>query len=256
MSKRNDLPVADVTETQHLEFAKTLRFVKASAATWHSASLSFVSACFVLMVSSAYDGKKKRSFDDVRDAIREELKETGIKQAQIYRYIGLARTLCTNVVKAHHMGGPINAVLIAKDAQEATAQVGNYIRQVLQAAKMPHTLDGLGAYLGVYARTGQGEAAESDKAKAKGGNRATIGKLAEDKTGAAVIAAAVESGVDRVSMLLKMIDGLTDLADCKTAQKVLTAKVRALGNPPARKPETETPAGDGVVVPMVKEAVA
>lgn len=121
---------------------------KDQAKAWHRSSIAVVASAAVCMIVGAYSPTAKVAYDNTEALLKKEVAEIGIKQAQIYKYIGLARALVSFMVLKHKIGGPLLDVLRARDHDTAMDALVDYLTKA-----RVRSLDSLGVMVGKYKRT-------------------------------------------------------------------------------------------------------
>lgn len=151
-----------------------------ASANWHRDSLRLVAAATVVfVVAFVEDRSSAKVVADLQAAVRER----GLKTAQVYRYLGLARALVTELTSNDHGrttrdGRVLAEVEGAKTPEAATEALLAYFEK-----RKLTSLDKLGVMLGVYKRTPkvavseEGEGADEGNGAAPPRVVATIKKL-------------------------------------------------------------------------------
>lgn len=117
------------------------------AGQWHRASLRMVAMGGVAIIVALYQ-KDKRDMDATLQVLRDKVADTGVKEAQIYRYVGLAKALVQHLATEFALGGPVVEVLRARKPEDAALAILRYME-----TKRVRSLDALGVMVGKYARS-------------------------------------------------------------------------------------------------------
>jgi hypothetical protein len=130
---------------------------KAQAQLWHRQSLAVVASGAVCMIVGAHAPNGNRiEYDGTVAKLKVAVAETGIRQAQIYKYVGLSRAFVSHLFKSFQVtDGPVQGVLQAADHDEAMKVLLDYM-----AKEKLKSLDDLGVFVGKYRRTENGAPAE------------------------------------------------------------------------------------------------
>lgn len=154
---------------------------KKQATNWHRASMSMVASGAVCLIVGAYSPNGNRvEYDAMILRLKQEVAETGIKQAQIYKYIGLSRGLVSNILSRGGVEGEVTqAVLKAKTHDEGMEAILAFL-----AKEKVKSLDGLGVLVGRYKRSEgppeeEHETPEGGEATAATATRATPEAIGE-----------------------------------------------------------------------------
>lgn len=159
-------PVASVHPSE------ALLVFRGRIAEWHQSSISAVAAAAVTMVLTAFakDGRTRATYDETVEALKKQTAERGLKTAQVYKLVGLARGLVKKMAEDHPLGGPVYPV-------------GSPIRDVIDCPTIDEcldvivayykehrikTLDDLGNHVGLYRRSDTPEAPVAPAPAAKG----------------------------------------------------------------------------------------
>lgn len=127
--------------------AEALRGFTTQAHSWHRQSIMLVASGSVCLIVGCYT-EPRVDYDDMLERLREKVAETGIAQAQIYKYTGLCKALVQHIAQEYPVGGPIAEVLLCKRSDDAMSAIVKY----LEKCKVK-SLDSLGVMLGKYQRS-------------------------------------------------------------------------------------------------------
>lgn len=116
------------------------------AKVWHKASLCVLSSAAVCLIVGTYS-EPRTEHDTMTEKLRAKVSEVGVKEAQIYRYLGLAKALVQHIAGEHLIGGPIPDVVNSRKADEAMEIILKYL-----TSKGVRSLDALGVMVGKYGR--------------------------------------------------------------------------------------------------------
>lgn len=136
----------------------------AQAKLWHRSSICMVSSAAVAIIVGTF-AEPKVLADEMVQMLRERVAETGIKEAQIYKYLGLSRALVQHIAADFTVGGPVVDVLQAKTPEDAM----NVIVAFLEKKKV-RSLDALGVLVGKYQRSDRDDDEGSDGSGGENGN--------------------------------------------------------------------------------------
>lgn len=141
---------------QHLSFDDAAKHVIGIAVAQQKATFQLVAGLSVAMIAAAYPGPVKQAdgsyvtpkpvgYDETITKLKADLVPTGLKQAMIYRYIALSRSLCIKLVTTEgKFGGAIGQVLLAKNAKAAVEVIyGHIVGKITEKG----TLDDLRQYV-------------------------------------------------------------------------------------------------------------
>lgn len=117
------------------------------ASQWHRASIRMVAAGTMAIIVALYQ-ENTRDMDATLDVLRDKVADTGVKEAQIYRYVGLSKALVQHIATQFAVGGPVVEVLRARKPEDAIVAVLHYLE-----TKRVRSLDALGVMVGKYARS-------------------------------------------------------------------------------------------------------
>lgn len=117
------------------------------AKVWHKASLCVLSSAAVCLIVGTY-AEPRIEHDTMTEKLRAKVAEVGVKEAQIYRYLGLAKALVQHMATEHLVGGPIPEVVSCRKAEDAMEIIMAYL-----ATKKIRSLDALGVMVGKYGRS-------------------------------------------------------------------------------------------------------
>lgn len=117
----------------------------ARAHTWHRESIAVVSSAAVCLIVGLHASIE---YDVTIEKLKAAVAERGIKEAQIFKYVGLARALVNHISGKFKVGGPMIDVLKADNAEAAM----DVLRTYLSKQKVD-SLDDLGVLVGKYQRT-------------------------------------------------------------------------------------------------------
>lgn len=149
--------------------ADAMAHFKTATAQWQGSSLLLVVSGAICLIAGLYS-QDKVDYETTILKMKAEVALRGIKEAQSYKYIGLARYLVQHLNQKFPVGGPILDVTRAEDWESAAGAIQRY----LEKAKVK-TLDDLGVLLGRYQRTptkprGEVESPSLVPSQAPGGN--------------------------------------------------------------------------------------
>lgn len=123
---------------------KAVGHFRETVATFNRSSLMLLSSAAVCFITGAYSKKDKRDYSETMAELKEVVTEEGLKMAQMYKYIGLARQLVVFLVKQNPLlEGPIHDVLDAKTPKAASQVLVTFLED-----EKVQSLDGVGAFLG------------------------------------------------------------------------------------------------------------
>lgn len=117
------------------------------AGQWHRASIRMVTAGAMAIIVALYQ-ENTRDMDTTLDVLRDKVADTGVKEAQIYRYVGLSKALVQHLATQFAIGGPVVEVLRARKPEDAILALLRYLE-----TKRVRSLDALGVMVGKYARS-------------------------------------------------------------------------------------------------------
>lgn len=144
-------PLVEVDDTPTLAYDRpsAITNFQTASANWHQGSLQLVAAATVVFVVAYVE---ERSSAKVVADLQAAVRERGLKTAQVYRYLGLARALVTELTRNDHGrttrdGRVLAEVEDAKTPEEATDALLAYFEK-----RKLTSLDKLGTMLGVYKR--------------------------------------------------------------------------------------------------------
>lgn len=126
------------------------------AKVWHKASLCVLSSAAVCLIVGTYS-EPRTEHDTMTEKLRAKVSEVGVKEAQIYRYLGLAKALVQHIAGEHLIGGPIPEVVGCRKPDEAMEIVLKYL-----TSKGVRSLDALGVMVGKYGRAEPRDEDEND----------------------------------------------------------------------------------------------
>lgn len=158
-------PLVEVDDTPALAYDRpsAITNFQTASANWHQGSLQLVAAASVVFVVAYVE---ERSSIKVVADLQAAVRERGLKTAQVYRYLGLARALVTELTRndggrTTRDGRVLAEVEDAKTPEEATDVLLAYFEK-----RKLTSLDKLGTMLGVYKRApkaSEREAANADE---------------------------------------------------------------------------------------------
>lgn len=134
-----------------LEFTEAMNGFKATALLWHRSTTAVVASATVCMIVAAHlpNEKDRSNYDATVDKLRKAVAERGLQEAQVHRYIGLARALVTHLTSAKtKAGGPVFDVLACTTHDEAVESIIGYL-----TAHKVKSLDAIGVLVGKYKRS-------------------------------------------------------------------------------------------------------
>lgn len=143
------------------------------ASRWQGASVGLVASCAVCLIV-CLRSKAKVDYSTTVLKLRAEVAENGLKEAMIFKYVGLGRALAEHVDKldADEKGNPIMTVLRATNPDKAV--------EALVAWAQSHgvtSLDTLGVLVGKYRRSPTPEEAAQTTGTREQGRPADVAAL-------------------------------------------------------------------------------
>lgn len=211
------------TSMQHLSFDDCAKHVIGIAAAQQKATFQLVAGLAVAMIAGAYPGPVKQAdgsyvtpkavgYDETITKLKADLVPTGLKQAMIYRYIALSKSLCLKLVTTEgKFGGAIGHVLTAKNAKAAVETIYNHI---VSKVTDKGTLDDLRLYVTKAPANDTGEAKQEGVKASTSSAESITARLVKEPTILSgmkpeVLLGAIGQGDEtRVQFLDKAIDSL------------------------------------------------
>lgn len=229
---------------------RAIKNFKDTVQTFNRSSMTLIGSAAVCFIIGAFDEKNKRDYADTMADLKEIVTEEGLKMAQMYKYIGLARQLVVHLVKKFPLNdGIIHDVLDARSPGNATSVITDYL-----SGEEVQTLDKLGGFLGGrYQRsadapdgrsprtpTGDGDDAGEDTSNGRNTrNRLTVTttpqEVAQAIDASEEIAVTVATAVFEVDTFTKLVSEINDIElidqmslilDERKAELAASAKVR------------------------------
>lgn len=233
---------------------RAIESFKANVTVFNRSSMTLIGSAAVCFIVGAFDPKAKRDYAETMAELKQIVTEEGLKMAQAYKYIGLARQLVLHLVKKHPlMDGPLHDVLDARSPNVATTAIVDYL-----SGEEVATLDKLGGFLGGrYQRsedapngraprtpTGDGDDAGSTASTGRNTRKAhlpvttTPEEVTQAIEASEEIAVTVATAVFEVDTFTKLVSEINDIElidqmslilDERKAELAASAKVRRRG---------------------------
>lgn len=207
---------------------------------WNRSSMQLVSSAALCFIAGAYatDEKDRSDYTKTMATLKDLVTEKGLKTAQAYKYIGLARQLVIRLVKEHPLlDGVIHDVLDARAANSATTVLLTYLDK-----NKVTSLDTLGVFLGgAYQRTATNTPAGTNAGNGRGGNNRVPGQVPATATSEQIVEAIVGRD-DPLEIFRNLVDEIDDVEVIKTMQSILDDRLDELND---KKPKAKRgrPAG-------------
>ncbi len=131
-----------------IQLADAVAGFKDRATAWHKSTIAVVASASVCLIVAnfAKDGRSRHDYDDTVERLHAAVAEKGLREAQVYRYIGIARALITHLSAKSE--GTIFDVLACDDEREAVDVILGYF-----AGEKVKSLDDAGVLVGKYQRS-------------------------------------------------------------------------------------------------------
>lgn len=120
--------------------------VREYATRWQGASVGLVASCAVCLIVSL-NSRSKTDYTTTVLKLRAEVAENGIKEAMIYKYVGLGRALAEHIDKIE-LHSPMKTILTSPNPVKAVETLVQYMQD-----HDVTSLDTLAVLVGKYKRT-------------------------------------------------------------------------------------------------------
>lgn len=142
-----------ITVMQTIKTDAVIASVLSRAKTYNLSGCALVASMALCYIEGHYqDEKNRRKKTETRDLLKKQLNEGGVKENKIYRFIGIAESYVSYMVKRHgEFGGALGQVLRAKNPQDAEKIIS---ADIDKETKGKNTLTALGDVVDAY-RTAQ-----------------------------------------------------------------------------------------------------
>lgn len=208
--------LVEVDETPALAYDRpsAITNFQTASANWHQGSLQLVAAATVVFVVAYVE---ERSSAKVVADLQAAVRERGLKTAQVYRYLGLARALVLELTRNDHGrttrdGRVLAEVESAKTPEDATDALLAYFEK-----RKLTSLDKLGTMLGVYKRTPKASEREDENADESNGVAPRVVATIKRMLPADLVAALRDAEADPV----EVVDAIAERASASALRTML-----------------------------------
>ncbi len=214
---------------------------KEATATWHTASLGVVASAAVVFIAGTAEGKAPIAIVAELEAA---VKERGLKKAQVYRYLGLAKALFLELARGPAAGATNLAILDADSPKEAVDAILAWCSN-----QKIVSLDRLGLRLGVYARSAKRNSVEREAPEPNAQIAPALAKMQVAEV-ASILRTAETDPVD-------LVDAIADRVNAEALNRMIS-KLQGRLDQLTRNAPGPSPWLEGVNdnAPMVRHAAA